>query len=102
MILKKGSHLEHTCEGNIEDKNKLANALWVANYYEDGLRNIKLSRPIDVFTTIRRKFCIDLSYWTSWNVWTICMEMITGSYDEGCLKMPSLTIELLTTNPRAL
>ncbi|KAF6165656.1 hypothetical protein GIB67_011758 [Kingdonia uniflora] len=102
MIVKKGSHLEHTCEGNIEDKNRLANALWVANYCGDGLRNIKLSRPIDVFTTIRRKFGIDLSYWTSWNAWTICMERIIGSYDEGYFKMPSLTIELLTTNPGSI
>ncbi|KAF6169633.1 hypothetical protein GIB67_004025 [Kingdonia uniflora] len=98
MIVKKGSHLEYTCEGDIEDKNKLANVLWVANYCEDRLRNIKLFRPIDVFTTIRRKFGIDLSYWTSWNAWTICMEKTVGSFDEGYFKMPSLTIELLTTN----
>ncbi|KAF6145582.1 hypothetical protein GIB67_037615 [Kingdonia uniflora] len=102
MIMKKGSHLEHTCKGNIEDKNKLANVLWVANYCEDGLRNIKLSRPIDVFTTIRRKFGIDLFYWTFWNAWTICMERIVGSYDERYFKMPSLTIEPLTANPGSI
>ncbi|KAF6161345.1 hypothetical protein GIB67_009232 [Kingdonia uniflora] len=89
---------DKTCDS--VDKNKLANALWVANYCEDELRNIKLSMPIDVFTTIRRKFGIDLSYWTAWNAWTICMEMIVGSYDEGYFKMPSLVRELIIVNPR--
>ncbi|KAF6154166.1 hypothetical protein GIB67_016418 [Kingdonia uniflora] len=71
-MVVRGCHLEHTSKGKTDDKNKLANVLWVANYCEDGLRNIKLSRPIDVFTTIKRKFGINISYWTAWNAWTIC------------------------------
>ncbi|KAF6135038.1 hypothetical protein GIB67_014087 [Kingdonia uniflora] len=78
MTVKGSSVLEHTCEGNSNEKNQLANALWVAKYCEDGLRNCKQSRPLDVKTTIRRIFGIDLSYWTSWNGWTICMERIVA------------------------
>ncbi|KAF6160393.1 hypothetical protein GIB67_019162 [Kingdonia uniflora] len=98
MSVRKSSFLEHTCECDSEDKNKLVNALWVANYCVDGLRNIKLSRPIDVLTTIRRKFGIDLSYWIAWNPWTICIERIVGLYDEGYFKMPSLVREILIAN----
>ncbi|KAF6141217.1 hypothetical protein GIB67_024301 [Kingdonia uniflora] len=96
----KSYRLRFKCDS--EDKNKLANILWVANYYEDRLKNIKLSRPIDVFTTIRRKFGINLSYWTAWNAWTICMEKIVGSYDKGYFKMSSLVRELLIVNPGSI
>ncbi|KAF6158490.1 hypothetical protein GIB67_022087 [Kingdonia uniflora] len=51
---------------------------------------------------LEENFGIDLSYWTSWNAWTICMEKIVGSYDEGYFKMPSLTIELLTASPGSI
>ncbi|KAF6157877.1 hypothetical protein GIB67_015193 [Kingdonia uniflora] len=99
MTVKGLSFLEHTCEGNSNEKNQLVNTLWVANYCEDGLRNSKHSRPLDVGTTIRRKFEIYLSYWTSWNAWTICMKRIVGSYDERYFKMRILVDKLLIANP---
>ncbi|KAF6152195.1 hypothetical protein GIB67_019417 [Kingdonia uniflora] len=54
----KGFHFEHTCTGKVGSKNKLANALWIANEI------------------------VEL---------TICIERITGSFDDGYNRLPELT-----------
>ncbi|KAF6135276.1 hypothetical protein GIB67_021638 [Kingdonia uniflora] len=38
----------------------------------------------------------------SWNAWTICMERIVGSYDEGYIIMPKLTVQVLLANPGSI
>ncbi|KAF6146015.1 hypothetical protein GIB67_033374 [Kingdonia uniflora] len=44
------------------------------------------------------KYGVDVSYSTTWNAWTICMERIVGSYDEGYILMPELTVQVLLAN----
>ncbi|KAF6149592.1 hypothetical protein GIB67_011201 [Kingdonia uniflora] len=55
----------------------------VANEVEYLIRGVRSAKPCDVQEAIRAKYGVDVPYFTAWNAWTICMEMIVGSYDEG-------------------
>ncbi|KAF6142496.1 hypothetical protein GIB67_039460 [Kingdonia uniflora] len=90
MVLK-GYYFEHTCTGKVGSENKLANALWIANEIEELVRDVKTLTPKDVQTTIRRKYGVNVSYYTAWNAKTICIERITGSLDDGYNRLPELT-----------
>ncbi|KAF6158676.1 hypothetical protein GIB67_040190 [Kingdonia uniflora] len=93
MVLK-GCHFEHTCTGKVGSENKLVNALWIANEIEELVRDVKTLTPKDVQTTIRRKYGVNVSYYTSWNAKAICIERITGSFDDGYNRLPELTRQL--------
>ncbi|KAF6141239.1 hypothetical protein GIB67_024323 [Kingdonia uniflora] len=102
MELKNTSNLTHTCRGKAMDKNKLAHAGWVANEVEQLVRSVRSTRPCDVQEAIWTKYGVNVSYSTIWNAWTICMEMIVGSYDKGYIVMPELTVQVLLANPRSI
>ncbi|KAF6151970.1 hypothetical protein GIB67_010544 [Kingdonia uniflora] len=89
----------HNCRRKPGTKNRLANALWVANEIEETVRDMKTFSPQDAITIISRRYGIDLSYFTAWNVKTICMEIIVGSFDEGYTLMPELCRQILISNP---
>ncbi|KAF6147506.1 hypothetical protein GIB67_014645 [Kingdonia uniflora] len=82
----------HTCRGKVGDKNKLAYAGWVANEVEQLIRSVRSSRPCDVQEAIRTKYGIDVSYFTAWNAWTICIEKKVGPYDKNYIVKPELTV----------
>ncbi|KAF6140103.1 hypothetical protein GIB67_001844 [Kingdonia uniflora] len=88
MELKNTGNLTHTCRSKAVDKNKLAHTGWVANKVEQLIRSVRSTRPCDVQEAIWTKYGVNVSYSTTWNAWTIYMEMIVGSYDEGYISMP--------------
>ncbi|KAF6146365.1 hypothetical protein GIB67_020459 [Kingdonia uniflora] len=79
----KGHHFEHSCEGTLGAKNKMAHALWVEDQVEELVRDVKTISPKQLKRRIKKKFGIDISYCTAWNAKTICIERIEGSYDKG-------------------
>ncbi|KAF6173738.1 hypothetical protein GIB67_042906 [Kingdonia uniflora] len=90
MVLK-GCHFEHTCTRKVGSENKLANTLWIANEIKELVRDVKTLTLKDVQTTIRIKDGVNVSYYTAWNANTICIERITGSFDDGYNRLPELT-----------
>ncbi|KAF6134266.1 hypothetical protein GIB67_010065, partial [Kingdonia uniflora] len=100
--LKKSIMLIHTCIGKSKSKNKLAHAEWVANEAENTMRTIRSTKPCDVIELIKVNYGIDISYYTAWNAWTICMERIVGSYDEGYVLQPELCRQILSFNPGSI
>ncbi|KAF6158395.1 hypothetical protein GIB67_018292 [Kingdonia uniflora] len=73
------------------DKNKLAHAGWVAKEVEEMIRSVRSTRPCDAQEAIWTKYGVHVSYHTAWNAWTICMERIVVSYDEGtCISYKGL------------
>ncbi|KAF6141006.1 hypothetical protein GIB67_006635 [Kingdonia uniflora] len=60
------------------------------------------TRPVDVIELILVKFGLDISYYTTWNAWTICMEVILGSFDDGYVVQPELCRQILSLNPGSL
>ncbi|KAF6176064.1 hypothetical protein GIB67_000158 [Kingdonia uniflora] len=100
--LTKTSNLTLTCKGKAEDSNKLANTGWVANEIEQLIRTVRTTRLFDVQEVIMIKFGVDISYYTTWNAWSICIERIVGSYDEANTIMPDLTIQVLLANPGSI
>ncbi|KAF6143821.1 hypothetical protein GIB67_016742 [Kingdonia uniflora] len=101
MILK-GCHFEHTCTGKVGSENKLANTLWIENIIEKLVRDVKTLTPKDVQTTIRRKYGVNVPYYTAWNGKTICIERITGSFEDGYNRLPELTRQVLSSNPGSI
>ncbi|KAF6145549.1 hypothetical protein GIB67_037582 [Kingdonia uniflora] len=81
--LKRTDNLTHTCRSKAVDKNKLAHAGWVAKEVEELIRSVRSTRPYDVQEAIWTKYGVHVSYHIAWNAWTVCMERIVGSYDEG-------------------
>ncbi|KAF6148282.1 hypothetical protein GIB67_012057 [Kingdonia uniflora] len=79
--------------GKAGDKKKLAHANWVANEVEALFRSVRSSKSHDVQKAIETKYGVDVSYFTTWNAWTICMERTVGSYDEGYIVMLELTVD---------
>ncbi|KAF6151987.1 hypothetical protein GIB67_010561 [Kingdonia uniflora] len=102
MELKSTSNLTHTCRGKAVDKNKLAHAGWVANEVEQLIRSVRSTRLCDVQEVIWTKYGVNVSYSAIWNAWTICIERIVGSYDEGYIVMPELTVQELLANPGSI
>ncbi|KAF6152819.1 hypothetical protein GIB67_004648 [Kingdonia uniflora] len=102
MELKSTSNITHTCRGKVVDKNKLAHTGWVANEVVQLIRSMRSTRPCDVQEAIWTKYGVDVSYSTTWNAWTICMERIVGSYDEGYIVMLELTVQVLLANLRSI
>ncbi|KAF6170437.1 hypothetical protein GIB67_014367 [Kingdonia uniflora] len=101
MVLK-GCHFEHTCTGKVGSENKLANALWIPNKIEELVRDVKTLTPKDVQTTIRRKYGVNVSYYTAWNAKTICIKRISRSFDDGYNRLPELTRQVLSSNPGSI
>ncbi|KAF6146962.1 hypothetical protein GIB67_036681 [Kingdonia uniflora] len=97
MVLK-GCHFEHTCTGKVGSENKLANALWITNEIEELVRDVKTLTPKDVQTIIRRKYGVNVSYYSAWNAKTICIARIIGSFDDGYNRLPELTRQVLSSN----
>ncbi|KAF6170030.1 hypothetical protein GIB67_042835, partial [Kingdonia uniflora] len=64
--------------------------------------SVRSTRPCDVQEAIWTKYGVNVSYSTTWNAWTICMERIVGSYDEGYIVMPELTVHVLLANPGSI
>ncbi|KAF6160700.1 hypothetical protein GIB67_019640 [Kingdonia uniflora] len=100
--LRKSSILKHICQGKGKTSNKLAHVGWVANEAERTMRTIRSVRPVDVIELILVKFGLDISYYTTWNTWTICMERIVGSFDDGYVVQPELCRHILSANPESL
>ncbi|KAF6145436.1 hypothetical protein GIB67_032559 [Kingdonia uniflora] len=90
------------CRGKAEDFNKLANVGWVINEVEQLIRTVRTTMPFDVQEAIKIKFGVDISYYTAYNAWSICMERIVGSYDEAYTIMLELTIQVLLANPGSI
>ncbi|KAF6143252.1 hypothetical protein GIB67_039035 [Kingdonia uniflora] len=101
MVLM-GCHFEHTYTGKVGSENKLANALWIVNEIEELVRDVKTLTPNDVQTIIRRKYGVNISYYTAWNAKTIYIEMITGSFDDGYNRLPKLTRKVFSSNPGSI
>ncbi|KAF6152013.1 hypothetical protein GIB67_010587 [Kingdonia uniflora] len=100
--LRKSNALKHIYKGIGKTSNKLAHAGWVANKVEHTMRIIRSIGPVDVIKLIFVKFGLDISYYTSWNAWTICMERIVGSFDDGYVVQPELCRQILSANPGSL
>ncbi|KAF6153496.1 hypothetical protein GIB67_027363 [Kingdonia uniflora] len=96
MILR-GGNFDHSCSGN-----RLANAQWVANDCEKMVRDVKTVTPVDIIPRIRREYGVNISYYTTWNTKTICVERITGSFDEGYNIMQELCRQVLLSNPGSI
>ncbi|KAF6147951.1 hypothetical protein GIB67_001526 [Kingdonia uniflora] len=101
MVLK-GCYFKHTCTGKVGSENKLVNTLWITNEIEELVRDVKTLTPKDVQTTIKRKYGVNVSYYTAWNAKTICIEKITGSFDDGYNRLPELTRQVLSSNPGSI
>ncbi|KAF6140436.1 hypothetical protein GIB67_030517, partial [Kingdonia uniflora] len=98
MILR-GGNFDHSCSGKLDYGNRLTNAQWVANDCEEMVRDVKIVTPADIITRIRRVYGVNISYYTVWNAKTICVEMITGCFDEGYSIMQELCRQVLLSNP---
>ncbi|KAF6170485.1 hypothetical protein GIB67_031893 [Kingdonia uniflora] len=97
FTLRKSSNLKHACSSGT--KNRLANATWVAKKVESVIRSVRTTLPAGIQDFISTQFGVDISYYTSWNAWSICKENIVGSYDEGYIMQPELCLQILYLNP---
>ncbi|KAF6138632.1 hypothetical protein GIB67_032526 [Kingdonia uniflora] len=93
--MRASSNLIHICPGRSGQSNKNTNAQWVVNEVEETIRAVRTTRPAGVKELISRRYGIDISYYTSWNAWTICMEMIVGSYEESYIMQPEFMRQVL-------
>ncbi|KAF6167170.1 hypothetical protein GIB67_029808 [Kingdonia uniflora] len=100
--MRKSSNLIHTYPGRSDQSNKNINAQWVVKKVEETIRTVRTTRLAGVKELISRRYGIDISYYTSWNAWTICMEKIVGSYDEGYILQPEFMRQVLLANPGSL
>ncbi|KAF6166273.1 hypothetical protein GIB67_008701 [Kingdonia uniflora] len=82
----------------VGSENELANTLWIANEIEELVRDVKTLTPKDVQTTIKRKYGVNVSYYTAWNAKIICTERITRSFHDGYNRLPELTRQVLLSN----
>ncbi|KAF6148403.1 hypothetical protein GIB67_036618 [Kingdonia uniflora] len=96
--LRKSSVLKYICKRKGKTSNKLAHVGWVTNEAEHTMKIIRFTRPVDVIELILLKFGLDISYYTTWNAWTICMEKIVGSFDDGYVVQPELCRQILSAN----
>ncbi|KAF6142864.1 hypothetical protein GIB67_002728 [Kingdonia uniflora] len=92
----------HNCKRKPGTKNRLANALWVANEIEETVIDMNTFSSQDAMTIISRRYGVDLSYFTAWNGKTICIERIVGSFGEGYTLMPELCRQILISNPGSI
>ncbi|KAF6135185.1 hypothetical protein GIB67_035256 [Kingdonia uniflora] len=56
---------------------------YIETEIEELVRDVTTLTPKSVAARIKKKFGVVISYYTTWNAKTICMEKIVGSYDEG-------------------
>ncbi|KAF6175858.1 hypothetical protein GIB67_003346 [Kingdonia uniflora] len=101
MILR-GGNFDHNCLGKLDYGNRLTNAQWVANDYEEMVRDVKIVTPTDIITRIRRTYEVNINYYTAWNAKTICVERIIGCFDEGYSIMQELCRQVLLSNPGSI
>ncbi|KAF6158203.1 hypothetical protein GIB67_014997 [Kingdonia uniflora] len=97
MILR-GRNFDHSCSGKLDYGSRLANAQWAANDCEEMVRDVKIVTPADIITRIRRAYGVNISYYIAWNTKTICVERITGCFDEGYSIMQELCRQVLLSN----
>ncbi|KAF6164749.1 hypothetical protein GIB67_041001 [Kingdonia uniflora] len=82
--------------------SKNANAQWVVNEVKETIRALRTTRPAGVKEMISRRYGVDISYYTLWNPWTIYMERIVGSYDEGYILQPKFMRQVLLASSGSL
>ncbi|KAF6156453.1 hypothetical protein GIB67_001496, partial [Kingdonia uniflora] len=92
--IRDSSNLFHTCPGRSGQSDKNENAQRVLKEVEETIRIVSTTRPAGVKELISRRYGADISYYTSWNAWIICMERIVGSYDEGYILQPEFVRRL--------
>ncbi|KAF6146829.1 hypothetical protein GIB67_018482 [Kingdonia uniflora] len=95
----KGHCFEHDYKGTVGAVNKMGNASWVANEIEDLVRDVKTITPKKLKVKIKKKFGVDISYYSAWNAKTIRMERIMGSFNLGYTILPELNRQILLCNP---
>ncbi|KAF6137577.1 hypothetical protein GIB67_031856 [Kingdonia uniflora] len=101
MILR-GRNFDHSSSGKLDYGNRLANAQWVANDCEEMVRDVKIVTSTDIITRIRRAYGVNISYYTAWNAKIICVERITGCFDERYSIKQELCRQVLLSNPGSI
>ncbi|KAF6153916.1 hypothetical protein GIB67_023693 [Kingdonia uniflora] len=89
------------CDDNIRDIAKECDNIFENEEAEIGEFNFKIHilRELGVPTGWQMHSGWQIKLNSSWNAWTICMERIVGSYDEGYILQPELARKIFLANP---
>ena len=99
-VIVKTLRAEHTCVGDPNGKNPLANSDWVAKQLEEDVRVHQKSYTVrDIVIECWKRFTVTISYWVAWSARWKVMELIHGNYEKSYVKSPACASMILLKNP---
>ncbi|KAI3963605.1 hypothetical protein MKW92_038167 [Papaver armeniacum] len=90
---KKGD-FEHTCKTTHGINNPLAKARVML----DAFKVHPNYKPKDFKSEVKRVHSVEISYWTAWHAWHMCMERFFGNYEESYALSPECCEQILKRN----
>ncbi|KAI3837766.1 hypothetical protein MKX03_029021 [Papaver bracteatum] len=98
--LKRGE-FKHTCQPRGLE-NALANIKLVAQKIPGYVRDNHDCNPKAIRIRVKRKYKVNISYWTAWHARWRCLEMILGSFEDSYAKVPELCEKIKEDNPGSI
>ncbi|CAH9124769.1 unnamed protein product [Cuscuta epithymum] len=94
---------EHTCENDGRNKNRGANARWIASMLAQDMRlHHKSYIPQDIIAIAWSRWTLNISYWQAWNARLMALEELHGNYEKSYTQVPELCRQILASNPDSL
>ncbi|MCL7046036.1 hypothetical protein MKW94_007231 [Papaver nudicaule] len=77
----------------------MANAKWVVPRIFDYVSEHINCKPSTIQRGMKRKYKVEISYWTAWHARHICLEKVYGSFEDSYGCVPELCRQIRLANP---